>query len=117
MHEIVMREHDDFQPRTTVRDGMPDSGSHTSVLLREDGGLLRVHPTTTPFGMPRRWRRPSAIRLAPGEWVRWQINYRFSGMQDWSYRLDTINVAYGTAPADLFLGRPTRRVSELAALR
>jgi hypothetical protein len=36
---------------------------------------------------------------------------------DWIYRLDTLNIAYGPAPTDIFLGEPTRHVDELAALR
>ena len=69
--------------------------------------------------MPRRWRRPPAVRIAPGDWLRWQVNYRFAGAHggEWTYRLDTLNVTYGPAPVNLFLGHPSHRVSELAALR
>jgi hypothetical protein len=72
-----------------------------------------------PFGMPRRWRRPPAVRLAPGEWLRWQINYRFIGSWggEWAYRLDTLNLACGLVRADVFLGTPTRQVDERAYLR
>ncbi|MEU6602543.1 hypothetical protein [Streptomyces flaveolus] len=53
----------------------------------------------------------------PGAWLRWQINYRFSGYsRDWTYRLDTLNIAFGPAPTNLFLGTPTHHVDELAAL-
>ncbi|MFF1747797.1 hypothetical protein [Streptomyces mirabilis] len=64
-------------------------------------------------------RRSPAARLAPGEWLRRQVNYRFAGTHggDWTYRLDTLNVAHGSATIDLFLGTPTRHVDELAALR
>ncbi|MFD7629614.1 hypothetical protein ACFV7Q_26910 [Streptomyces sp. NPDC059851] len=117
-----MHEADDFQPRFETRKGLPDSGSDTGVLLHEADGLLRVQLTVTPFGMPRRWRRPPAVRLAHGEWLRWQVNHRFAGTcsGDWTYRLDTLNIAHGpapTAPTDLFLGTPTRHVDERAALR
>ncbi|MFF7705387.1 hypothetical protein [Streptomyces lydicus] len=64
--------------------------------------------------------RPPAVRLAPGQWVRWQLNYRFSsmtGMQDWSYWLDTFNIAYGPANADVFLSTPTVFVDEQGPLR
>lgn len=38
--------------------------------------------------MPLRdWRHP-AVQLAPGEWLRWQINYRFGGCTNWTYRLE-----------------------------
>jgi hypothetical protein len=70
--------------------------------------------------MPRRWRRPPAVRLAPGEWVRWQINYRFPGSWggDWTYRQDTLNLLNGHATDPrIFLGDPTRRVDELGLLR
>ena len=69
--------------------------------------------------MPRRRRRPPAVLIAPGDWLRWQVNYRFAGTHDegWTYQLDTLNVAYGPALASLFLGSPTHRVNELAAPR
>ncbi len=47
--------------------------------------------------MPRGWRRLPAVRLSPGQWLRWQINYRFayptalSG--GWTYRLDTLSAS------------------------
>jgi hypothetical protein len=92
----------------------PDDG----VLLREADGLLRVELVVTPFGMPRRWRRPPAVRLSPGQWLRWQVNYRFASRDgEWTYRLDTLSICHGPAPADLFLATPTHHVSELAALR
>jgi hypothetical protein len=60
-----------------------------------------------------------AIRLQPGEWLRRQINQRFgpacSCGSDWTYRLETLNLAYG-GPAD-FTGKPTRSVTELGDLR
>ncbi|MFJ1560592.1 hypothetical protein [Streptomyces mirabilis] len=98
---------------------MPDSSTDAGVLLREVDGLLRVQLVATPFGMPRRWRRPPAVRLARGEWLRWQINYRFTGSSggEWAYRLDTLNIVHGPARPDLFLGTPTRYVNELASLR
>ncbi|MEU6037222.1 hypothetical protein ABZ801_17625 [Actinomadura sp. NPDC047616] len=68
-----------------------------------------VHP-----GAPPLRRRP---RRVPGETLRWQINYRFSCYHGWSYRLDTLNLAYGTAfPPDVFLTPPTRNVDERARL-
>ncbi|MDT0546350.1 MULTISPECIES: hypothetical protein [Streptomyces] len=115
VHEVVMREADAFEPHTSVRE-LPDPG----VALREAGGLLRVRPPEASlFSMPRRHRRPPAVRLGPGEWLRWRINYRFVGFcgGEWSYRLDTLNVAYGPAAPDVFLGSPTRRVDERAYLR
>jgi hypothetical protein len=116
VHEVLMDEHD-FQPRFSAHEGVPDSDS--GVLLRENDGLLRVQMVVTPFGMPRRWRRPPAVRLAPGEWLRWQVNYRFTGPHggEWTYRLDTLNIAYGPAPVDLFLDAPTHYINELAPLR
>ncbi|HEX6360447.1 hypothetical protein [Actinophytocola sp.] len=115
LHEAVMHEHDGFQPRLATRD-LPASSLDSGVLLKEVDELLRVHLVVTPYGSPRRNRRPSARRLAPGEWLRWQVNFRFSGYHEWSYRLDTYNAGYGPAQADLFLGTPTHHVDELAIL-
>jgi hypothetical protein len=58
------------------------------VLLRRSDERLHVELVATPFGVPRRWRRPPAAWLRPGEWVRWQINYRFTSSWDgdWTYR-------------------------------
>ncbi|NXY94777.1 hypothetical protein HYE82_10305 [Streptomyces sp. BR123] len=119
VHSVLMYEADGFRPHFETHEGPPDSGSDTGVLLHEADGLLRVQLTVTPFGMPRRWRRPPAVRLARGEWLRWQVNYRFAGTcsGDWTYRLDTLNIANGPAPTDLFLGAPTTHVDERAALR
>ncbi|MFF0017687.1 hypothetical protein [Streptomyces sp. NPDC005374] len=70
--------------------------------------------------MPRRNRRPPAVRLAPGQWLQWRINYRFIGTEGgpWSYRLDTYNISYGLASPEVFLGTPpTRTVDECDFLR
>lgn len=94
--------------------------SASGLILREANGLLRVDPPeVTMFGMPRRNRRPPAVRLAPGQWLQWQINFRFVGCCDgsWSYQLETFNISYGSAPLEVFLSSPTRRVDERGALR
>ncbi|MEU3776828.1 hypothetical protein AB0F11_27195 [Streptomyces sp. NPDC032472] len=121
VHEVLMDERDGFRPRSATRRGLPEAagGFDAAVLLDESDGFLRVLPAVTPFGMPKRWRRPPAVRLARGEWLRWQINHRFAGTHGdlWTYRLDTFNVAYGPVGAGLFLGAPTRRVDERAVLR
>ncbi|WP_327129322.1 hypothetical protein [Streptomyces sp. NBC_01727] len=57
------------------------------------------------------WSSVIALRtIAPGQWVRRQLNYRFSsalGIRHWSYWLDTFNIAYGPVNADVFLSTPT----------
>ncbi|MER5790840.1 hypothetical protein [Streptomyces sp. NPDC001980] len=115
LHEVAMQESDSFEPRMQVRDL-----SAPGTILREADGLLRVDPPEVSlFAMPRRNRRPPAVRLAPGQWLQWQINYRFVGSCGgaWSYRLETFNIVYGSATPDVFLGVPTRRVDERRALR
>ncbi|MFE2299102.1 hypothetical protein ACFXAW_12950 [Streptomyces sp. NPDC059445] len=69
--------------------------------------------------MPRRNRRPPAVRLAPGQWLQWQINYRLVGScgGEWSYRLETFNIFYGSTEPGTFLGDPQRRVDERHSLR
>lgn len=115
-HVVRMREEAGFAPVETVA----DVGT-LNVSLREVGGRLRVLPRIGPLhGLPPRKRRPPAVKLAPGEWVRWRLNYRFSssaGMQDWSYWLDTFNVGYGDLSAEVFLGEPTRFVDERGPVR
>lgn len=110
-----MDEAHEFEPRASFRDGQPD---RADVLLQESDGRLRVQLVVSPWGQPRRWRRPPAVWLRPGEWVRWQVNYRFSSrLREWTYRLDTLNLAYGPAAADVFTGDPTRYVDERGLLR
>ncbi|MFF9768259.1 hypothetical protein ACF1GT_16875 [Streptomyces sp. NPDC014636] len=115
-HVIRMHERNGFEPYDTQTDP-----GNVDVQLREADGRLRVLPRVQPlFALPPRRRRPPAVRLAPGQWVRWQLNYRFSsaaGMQDWSYWLDTFNIAYGPVDTDVFLSTPTVFVDEQGSLR
>ncbi|MER5382408.1 hypothetical protein ABT040_19370 [Streptomyces sp. NPDC002688] len=115
LHEVAMWESESFVPRMQVRDLL-----NPGTVLREMDGLLRVDPPeVTMFGMPRRNRRPPAVRLAPGQWLQWQINYRFVGScgGEWSYRLETFNIFYGSAEPGAFLGVPSHRVDERPSLR
>jgi hypothetical protein len=115
VHEVLMDEAHEFELRASFRDGQPD---RADVLLEESDGRLRVELVVSPWGRPRRWRRPPAVWLRPGEWVRWQVNYRFSSrLREWTYRLDTLNLAYGPTAADVFTGDPTRYVDERGPLR
>ncbi|MFB7620662.1 hypothetical protein [Kitasatospora sp. NPDC056181] len=116
VHVVSMAEADGFAPRERWEVLPPGA-----LGLREADGRLRVLPPVEPlYGLPPRVRRPPAVRLAPGQWVRWQLNYRFSsaaGIRDWSYWLDTFNVAYGPAGPGLFLTEPTVLVDERGPVR
>ncbi|MFE2292722.1 hypothetical protein [Streptomyces sp. NPDC059452] len=115
-HVIRMHECNGFEPFDTQ-----EARAKADVHLRETDGRLRVLPRVQPlFGLPPRPRRPPAVRLAPGQWVRWQLNYRFSsgaGVRGWSYWLDTFNIAYGPVSADVFLSTPTVFMDEQGPLR
>ncbi|MFD4030095.1 hypothetical protein ACFWVP_06065 [Streptomyces sp. NPDC058637] len=115
-HVIRMREDDGFVPRESHEDRRT-----VAVRLRESDGRLGVLPRVEPlYGLPPRPRRPPTVRLAPGQWVRWQLNYRFSsmaGVRDWSYWLDTFNIAYGPVDAEVFLSTPTVLVDERGPVR
>ncbi|MFD9071503.1 hypothetical protein [Streptomyces lasiicapitis] len=115
-HVIRMHERDGFEPYDSWEDLR-----RVDVQLREADGRLRVLPRVQPlFALPPRSRRPPAVRLVPGQWVRWQLNYRFSsaaGIRGWSYWLDTFNIAYGAVNADVFLTAPTVSVDEQGPLR
>ncbi|GAB3116912.1 hypothetical protein GCM10027160_26620 [Streptomyces calidiresistens] len=104
-HVVRRSEDDGFEPRSEQKE-LREIG----VRLREEGDRLRVFARVEPlFGLPPRPRRPPAVRLLPGQWVRWQLNYRFSsmaGIRDWSYWLDTFNVAYGPVDGEVFLSEP-----------
>ncbi|MER6566080.1 hypothetical protein ABT288_07750 [Streptomyces sp. NPDC001093] len=78
-----------------------------SVSLRERDSGLRAC-AQGGFGLPLRPRRPPAVWLRPGQWLRRQLNHRFgsaSGMADRSYSLDTFTVAHGPVERDGFLGK------------
>lgn len=106
-----MAEADGFEPH----EGLRRVSYRSEVRLRLEDGQLRVELLASAWGRPRRHRRPPAVRLAHGEWLRWQINYRFTGMNGaWLYRLDTLNLAHGAVPAAAFLGEPPRFIDERA---
>ncbi|CCK24984.1 Hypothetical protein BN159_0605 [Streptomyces davaonensis JCM 4913] len=115
-HFVEMSEWDGFEPRAGQRDL-----DKVGVSLREEGDRLRVQARVEPlFGLPPRRRRPPAVRLLPGQWVRWQLNYRFSsaaGIRDWSYWLDTFNIAYGPIDQDVFLSEPSVLIDECGPVR
>ncbi|MFI1352500.1 hypothetical protein ACH4TV_02745 [Streptomyces sp. NPDC020898] len=115
-HVIRMHERDGFEPYDS-REAL----SKVDVQLREADDRLRVFPRVQPlFALPPRKRRPPGVRLVPGQWVRWQLNYRFSsalGIRGWTYWLDTFNIAYGPVNADVFLSAPTVFIDERGALR
>jgi hypothetical protein len=58
------------------------------------------------------------VRLTAGDRLRWQINYRDSGLSGgkWIYSLDTLNLACGRSDPDVFLRPPTHHVQELVSL-
>ncbi|MFC8914427.1 hypothetical protein ACFT5C_01535, partial [Streptomyces sp. NPDC057116] len=84
-------------------------------------GTGPARPRDTPrLARPPGPRRPPAVRLAAGEWLRWQLNYRFSsalGIRGWTYWLDTFNVAYGPVRPGVFLGEPSRLMDETGPVR
>jgi hypothetical protein len=114
VHAVLIAEWDDFKPQESLHYGEPDQAD---VLLDEADDRLRVELVINPNGAPSRWRRPPAVRLSRGEWVRWQVNYRIPYEAGWSYRLDTLNLAYGPVSQDVFTGAPTFTVDERASLR
>lgn len=115
-HFVQMSERDDFKPRSSQKDFR-----EVGVSLRDEGDRLRVLARVEPlFGLPPRPRRPPAVRLLPGQWVHWQLNYRFTsalGIRGWSYWLDTFNIAYGPVDRDVFLSEPTVIVDECGPVR
>ncbi|MEV6827254.1 hypothetical protein [Amycolatopsis sp. NPDC051102] len=113
-HVVRMHEKTGFSP-----DSSAESLRLLAVDLREVDGRLRVLPHAGS-GLPPRKQRPPAVKLAPGEWVRWRLNHRYSsalGLRDWSYWLDTFNIAYGEVPPEVFAGEPTYFVDEQGPVR
>ncbi|GHH56938.1 hypothetical protein [Lentzea cavernae] len=117
VHEVRMLEREGFAPVWARESGEVD---RMALVLREDDGVLAVQLQDTMFASPRRQTRPSPVRLARGEWLRWQLNHRWARPRDggWNYLLVTLNLAYGpVGDAKVFLGTPTRYVDERADLR
>lgn len=115
-HIVVMKEwHHDFEPESSILHALPD---RREAAVKEEDSTLRVMLVSAqPKGVIR--RRPPAVRLRDGEWLRWQITYRrasLNGVGLWYYRLDTLNIAYGPVTADVFLGTPSCFVDERAQL-
>ncbi|WP_430780018.1 hypothetical protein [Actinoplanes sp. G11-F43] len=121
VHEVKITERNDFEPVETVgaepperEPGLTRSGLR---LVRADKGV-RVELLLARHGAPSRPRRPPAVWLGPGEWLRWQVNYRMSGpLNEGGYRQDTLNIAVGSADPELFFGEPTRHIDERGLLR
>jgi hypothetical protein len=103
--------------RSTIHSADATDDRWTDGDWQQAAERARVEPL---FGLPPRPRRPPAVRLLPGQWVRWQLNYRFTsalGIRGWSYWLDTFNIAYGPVDRDVFLSEPTVIVDECGPVR
>jgi hypothetical protein len=114
VHTVVMTEENGFQPQETLEHRIP---RREYVHLIEADGRLLARPIARHLGAPERRYRPQAVWIPRGEWVRWQINYRFGGESEWRYSLDTLNIAYGDVSSDIFLGTPHRLIDEREHLR
>jgi hypothetical protein len=129
VHEVMITERNDFQPIESIGAEPPErepSLARSGLrLVRADKGvrveLLLARLGDARLGGPSRDRRPQGVWLAPGEWLRWQVNYRSSGPRidggRWEYRQDTLNIAVGPADPELFFGEPTRHIDERGFLR
>ncbi|BEL12358.1 hypothetical protein Q0Z83_105490 [Actinoplanes sichuanensis] len=133
VHEVMITERNDFRPIESFGAEPPErepSFARSGLrLVRADKGvrveLLPARLSDTRLGDARRGdlsrTRPAAVWLAPGEWLRWQVNYRSSGPRidggRWDYRQDTLNIAVGPADPELFFGEPTRHIDERGFLR
>lgn len=113
-----MKEANGFHPTSSLRD-LPQTRPRMTiegVSLTENGERLLVLPIIPAlWQIPPRRSRPPAVHLTPGQWIRWQLNYRFSsatGRSDWTYHLHTLNLAYGPTEAGAFLRTPTHYVDE-----
>lgn len=129
LHDVTAEEQDGFEPRENWHavalggrdDALPPVGEyrrprHGHVLLRSKAGVFTVQLV----GM-RGWgyaspRRHPAVRLEPGQWVRWIVNHRFSGYRGWSYSQVILNLANGPVALDTFLGDPPLSVDERVSL-
>jgi hypothetical protein len=115
-HSVEMREWEDFEVRSSWGDVLDDLGRN-ELLLKETERGLSVRPVPSPWWVPARDRRPPSYVVQPGTWVRWVLNYRTGGADEWAYGLVTYSIANVEAVGDLFLGDPDHEVDERAWLR
>ncbi|MEV7971564.1 hypothetical protein [Cellulomonas sp. NPDC089187] len=122
LHAVGFDEADDFEPGTP-RPSLVDPGDLGLII---DGNRLAVR-----FQPTFRRRSTSApahptVRLDPGQWLRWQANYRLGASPcgsggEWRYHLHTVNVHWPDpdTPVDphVFTATPDRLVRELMPLR
>lgn len=107
-HVVTVREWQDFVPEFAVQAVLPPN-----VTVEADGARVLVH-VEPPLPIGQAPRAP--VRLGPGEWLRWVINGRVSGADEWIYWLQTYNVAPAPAAAGVFLGAPDRVVEQLDSM-
>ena len=121
LDELVLWE-PDFSPTRRIRPhtAVGDLPAADGVRLLREGDLLRVQ-----FAFPANGGAPlrstvdpagntvplvqDVCRLAPDQWARVEWNARTSSIDtgEWSYRLITVNVAFGTEfERDLFASTP-----------
>lgn len=118
VHRVVAREEDDFavQERQLESYELPEFG----LLMLDDTAGVRLEMTAGGLAVigvtdvwcqcftvfPRR-RERVVLRLLPGEWGRWRLNFRLwedDGRSDWSYQKWVVNVGHLPTPTtDLFL--------------
>ena len=123
VHEVVMTEGNGFEPVESLGAEPPErepSLARCGLRLVRAGERVRVELLPARSGAPRD-RRPPGVWLEPGQWLRWQVNYRVTwplvqGGRS-GYRQDTLNLAVGPVHPELFFGTPTRHVDERAFLR
>jgi hypothetical protein len=94
-HEVTLDERSLFVPREVLHRAEPAA---EEVELTEDGGMLRVFLTAYPYGEGGCW--------IPGPCC-----------GEGSYRLDTLNLAYGKVCTNIFQGTPSHRRDERTDLR
>jgi len=90
---------------------------HTSWTKLSRGGVEASRRNAAPAGfqLPA-VRAPFVHEVSMAERDEFQPRSQtYDG--EWTYRLDTPNVAHGPVSADMFLGTPTHHIKELAPLR
>ncbi|TDD89267.1 hypothetical protein [Actinomadura rubrisoli] len=114
VHEVHMYEGEDFIPESSLTSGLPPV---TQLELAESRGILRVMLVPQMNNAQARtrlepaWRR-MGVPLRRRHTLRWHINYRFMAEWGWYYRLDTLNIVYGTFSGEVFVHHPVRRIDE-----
>lgn len=106
VHEIWMREPDEYAPSEEVRTYSDLSDVSWLSLKREPSGAVRIERQPVWACYPVSRRVVHMGTLGPGQSARYRANFRLSGYSmTWTYFDWVVNIAHEAPQVDMFLSR------------